>query len=281
MIQCGPYALHPLETGTFKLDGGAMFGIVPKPLWEKRIAADDRNRIPLAARCLLIQGAGRCIVVDTGIGDTFSDKEQSIFGVDHSTHTLVGSLRAAGVEPEDVTDVVFTHLHFDHSGGAVTKQGDAVVPRFPQATHHVQADHWEAARAPNPKEQNSFRASILDPLAERVAWTLHDGPGPFMPGIDLIRVDGHSRAQQLVKVRGEDKTCVFVGDLLPTHHHLGDAWTMAYDIDPLQTIDEKARFLQNATANHWLLLFEHDPDVAAGYVESADDRLRVEPVSVY
>jgi len=279
MIECGPYTLHQLDTGTFKLDGGAMFGIVPKPLWEQRIPADDKNRIELAMRCLLIRGKNRCMLVDTGIGSTFSEKEQSIFGIDHSSDTLEGSLNAAGVAPSEVTDVIFTHLHFDHSGGAVVQRGGEIVPRFPDATHHVQTEHWEAARTPNPKEQNSFRSSILDPLAERVAWTFHDGPGALMPGIELLRVDGHTTAQQMVKVSGPETTYVFVADLLPTHHHAGDAWTMAYDIEPLQTIDEKARFLRNAEANGWRLLFEHDPAVPIGHVQSTDRGQHIVPVS--
>lgn len=277
MIECGPYTLHQLDTGTFKLDGGAMFGIVPKPLWASRIPADDQNRIELAMRCLLIQGNGRCMLVDTGIGDTFSEKEQSIFAINHAEHTLEGSLEAAGVAPDAVTDVVFTHLHFDHSGGAVMQQGDAIVPRFPNATHHVQAEHWKAARAPNPKEKNSFRGAILDPLAEQVAWTLHDGEGLLMPGIELLCVDGHTPAQQLVKISSDDATYVFVGDLLPTHHHTGDAWTMAYDIAPLQTIGEKARFLREAEAHGWTLLFEHDPTVAQGAVRASDRGRHVVP----
>ena len=279
MIECGPYTLHQLETGTFKLDGGAMFGIVPKPLWDERIPADDQNRIELAMRCLLIQGNDRCILVDTGIGDTFSEKEQSIFGIDHSVHTLADSLNAAGVAPSEVTDVVFTHLHFDHSGGAVVRHNDKVVPRFPEATHHVQARHWEAARAPNPKEKNSFRNAILDPLANQVAWTFHEGAGTLMPGIELRCADGHTTAQQLVKVSGPEATYVFVADLLPTHHHAGAAWTMAYDIAPLQTIDEKARFLQDAEAHGWTLLFEHDPIVVRGHAHASDRGWRIEPAS--
>jgi len=279
MIECGPYTLHLLHTGTFKLDGGAMFGIVPKPLWEQRIPADAKNRIELAMRCLLIRGKGRCMLVDTGIGNTFSEKEQSIFGVDHTTHTLTDSLNAVGVAPSEVTDVIFTHLHFDHSGGAVVRQGDAIVPRFPEATHHVQAAHWEAARSPNPKEQNSFRSAILNPLANRAAWTFHEGHGQLMPGIELLRIDGHTTAQQMVKVSGPEATYVFVADLIPTHHHAGDAWTMAYDIAPLQTIDEKARFLRKAEAERWQLIFEHDLDVPLGHVQMTDRGPHIEPIS--
>ena len=256
-----------------------MFGIVPKPLWDDRIPADDQNRIELATRCLLIQGNDRCMLVDTGIGDTFSEKEQSIFAIDHATHTLESSLQDAGVMPSDVTDVVFTHLHFDHSGGAVVHQEGEIVPRFPHATHHVQSAHWEAARDPNPKEKNSFRASILDPLAEEVAWVFHETAGTLVPGIDLMRVDGHTTAQQMVRVSGPGSTYVFVADLLPTHHHAGAAWTMAYDIDPLQTIDEKARFLRQSEANGWVLLFEHDPTVAQGRVESSERGWRIVPAA--
>ncbi len=263
MPTIGPYALYTIETGRFGLDGGAMFGIVPKPLWEKNIPADARNRIPLNMRCLLLEGPDRLILVDTGIGDTFDEKRRDIFAVDHDYAELHRSLRAAGFGAEDVTDVVLTHLHFDHCGGA-TRYDDAGEPTltFPHARYYVQRAHWEWARTSNPKEDGSFLAENLDPLAASGRLKFTEGDEELLPGIEVMTVNGHTRGQQLVRITDSDTTLVFVADLLPTVHHLRPAWTMAYDVEPLVTIAEKADFLERAVAEDWQLFFEHDPEVA-------------------
>lgn len=263
MPQIGPYTLHAIETGRFGLDGGAMFGIVPKPLWSQRIAPDEKNRIPLSMRCLLLVGGDRVILIDTGIGDTFDGtKYQDLYAVDHSSTTLMESLSECGVEREEVTDVILTHLHFDHSGGSTRQTESGVNVTFPNATYHVQERHWSWAADPTPKEQGSFLEKNFAPI--EAAGQLHrvDGAGELLPHIEVLLVHGHTEAQQIVKISDETTTLVYVADLLPTTHHLRPTWTMAYDVRPLQTIDEKAEFLDQAERSEWNLFFEHDPEVA-------------------
>mgnify|MGYP002338535195 CR=1 FL=1 len=276
MPQIGPYTLHAIETGQFGLDGGAMFGIVPKPLWSQRIEPDAQNRIPLSMRCLLLRGDDRVILIDTGIGDTFEGtKYEDLYAVDHSGATMGGSLRACGVAPTDVTDVVLTHLHFDHCGGS-TRQTDAGrVATFPNAMYHVQRQHWAWATDPNPKEKGSFVTRTFAPLAENDQLHLVDGAGPLFPHVDVSLVDGHTESQQIVTVYDDTTTLVYVADLLPTTHHLPPAWTMAYDVRPLQTIDEKGDFLERAAQSEWKLFFEHDPEIAVGDLQQTDRGIEV------
>ena len=215
----GPYTLHTIETGRFKLDGGAMFGIVPKPLWERAIPADARNRIPLHMRCLLLEGDDRLILIDNGLGDKASARFREIYAVDHEEYNLHRSLAEAGFHPDDVTDVILTHLHFDHCGGSTRRVEEGLALAFNNATHHVQRAHWEWALSPNPRERASFLKENLEPLAASGQLHLIDGDGPLFPGVDLVTVNGHTEAQQMVKVSGAEGTLVFVADLVPTSAH--------------------------------------------------------------
>lgn len=247
-----------------------MFGIVPKPLWERRIPADDRNRIPLNMRCLLLEGDGRVILIDNGLGHKYDSKFADLFAVDHSEYTLDGSLEAAGFSREDVTDVILTHLHFDHCGGSTRQAGDRVEVAFPNASFHVQRAHWEWANAPNDRERASFLAENLDPLAASGQLHLVDGEGTLFPGVDVLLANGHTEAQQLVKISGPEGTLVFVADLLPTSAHLRAPWIMAYDVRPLVTLDEKEAFLERAWEGGWHLFFEHDPEVIVSGLHKSD-----------
>lgn len=271
MTTIGPYTLHSIETGRFGLDGGAMFGIVPKPLWSKRIEPDDQNRIPLAMRCLLIEGGGRLVLVDCGIGDTFDGtKYHDLYAVDHEHSTLQASLDDVGYGVDDITDVILTHLHFDHCGGATRSTSDGHEVVFSNATFHVQRTHWAWAVDANPKESGSFRTENFLPV--EASGRLHriDGEGELFPGIDLLLANGHTESQQMVKISGPDDTLVYAADLLPTTHHLAPAWTMAYDVRPLVTIDEKDNFLARAVDAEWNLFFEHDPDVEVASLKRTD-----------
>ena len=267
MPQLGPYTLYTIETGRFGLDGGAMFGVVPKPLWEKRIAPDERNRIPLAMRCLLLEGNDRLILIDTGLGDTYTDKFADIFAIDHEHSELHRSLEAAGVSAADITDVVLTHLHFDHGGGCTTRRNGMPALTFPNATHYVQRAHWDWAQNPNPREKNSFLEENLAPLASTAQLHLLDGDGPLFDNVAVRTVFGHTEAQQLVKIDGDGQTLVFVADLLPTTAHVPLPYVMGYDVRPLQTIKEKEAFLNEAHAEGWHLFFEHDPEVAVANLQ--------------
>lgn len=266
------YTLHALDTGTFRLDGGAMFGVVPRPLWERRLAPDDRNRIPMAMRCLLAEGDGRLVLFDAGLGHKYDARFADLYALDHETATLERSLRAAGFAPADVTDVVLTHLHFDHVGGCTRRDGDRLALTFPNALHHVQQRHWDWALAPNPRERASFFAENLDPLGASGQLVLHEGAGLLLPGVEARTFDGHTEAQQVLLVDGgaAHGTVAFVADLLPTSHHLAPAWTMGYDVRPLVTMDEKARFLDEAAARGYTLFFEHDPAVEVARVAKTE-----------
>jgi glyoxylase-like metal-dependent hydrolase (beta-lactamase superfamily II) len=266
MAHIGSYTLHEIECGRFGLDGGAMFGIVPKPLWEKVIPADGRNRIPLNTRCLLLETTDRLILIDNGIGDKFDEKFGDIYGVDLSVGSLDTSLAAAGFGRADVTDVILTHLHFDHCGGSTVRRGDRLEIAFPEATFHVQRTHWDWAMEGNVREKASFLDENLEPIAASGQLALLDGRSELFPGIEVIPVDGHTRAMQCVRIFDDARSLLYAADLLPTHAHLSPAWNMAYDLWPMTTIEEKARLLDDAIAGGWSLMFEHDPVVAVADV---------------
>lgn len=253
-----------------------MFGIIPKPLWQRHVTPDSRNRIPLNMRCLLLESSDRLILIDTGLGTKYDETFADRFAVDTSFPTLLQSLDAAGFGPGDVTDVVLTHLHFDHGGGATYRDGDALRLTFPNAQHHVQAAHWTWANDPNPREGGSFFAENLEPLAASGQLVLHDGPGALFPNVEVLLVNGHTEAQQLVKVSDEARTLLYAADLLPTSAHLAPVWGMGYDVRPLVTIDEKARLLQQAREEGWTLFFEHDPHTMVAEVDMG--RKYIEPV---
>ena len=270
------YQIDLVDAGRLRLDGGAMFGIVPRPLWERRIAPDDRNRIPLAMRCLLLRGHGRVILVDTGLGHKADAKFEDIYGVDHAHSTLLGSLAALGVAPDDVTDVVFTHLHFDHAGGATRRTDDgALTLTFPQADHHVQRAHWAWAHE-SPREGASFLPENLDPLEASGRLVLTDGETSPFENVALHVVDGHTTGQQLVRVTDGERSLLHAADLVPTAAHVPLLWVMAYDVAPLATLDEKRQLLGRAAAEGWTLVFEHDPEVASARVVETERGFRTE-----
>jgi len=251
-----------------------MFGIVPKALWSRHTAADDRNRILLAMRCLLLEGDGRLILIDNGVGDKYDDKFADIFGIDHESATLERSLNALGFSREDVTDVILTHLHFDHCGGSTSRNGDGITLSFPKAVYHVQSEHWDWARASNSREKASFVAENLDPLAQSDQLKLVDRDQEVLPGVHALTIDGHTRAQQALRVDGKESTLVYVADLIPTSAHIPPVWCMAYDIEPMKSTNEKEAFLSQAAEKGWSVFFEHDPKVEVMDVEQIDGRVR-------
>jgi glyoxylase-like metal-dependent hydrolase (beta-lactamase superfamily II) len=264
------YQIDPVEAGLLGLDGGAMFGIVPRPLWERRIAPDERNRIPLAMRCLLLRGHGRTVLVDTGLGHKADAKFEEIYAVDHGHSTLLGSLGALGVAPDDVTDVVLTHLHFDHAGGATTRTASGgLAPTFPEARHYVQRTHWAWAHE-SPREGASFLEENMAPLEASGRLVLLDGDEAPFPNVALHVVDGHTRGQQLVRVHDGERSLLHAADLVPTAAHVPLLWVMAYDVQPLATIAEKERVLGRAADEGWTLVFEHDPETVSARVERTE-----------
>ena len=268
------YQIDAVEAGRFALDGGAMFGIVPRALWSRHIEPDDANRIPMTARCLVLRGHGRTALVDAGMGDKHDAKFASIYGA--GPFTLLDEMAALGVAPEAITDVFLTHLHFDHVGGAVRRGASGELAlTFPNAAHHVQRRHWEWAHE-SPREGASFLAENLRPLAESDRLNLlADGDPSPLPETEVVVVDGHTRGQQLLRVGEGEGALLFAGDLLPTAAHVPLLWIMAYDVAPLETLAEKEPILQRAAAERWTVVFEHDAETAAGRIEKTDRGYRV------
>ena len=270
-MRIGPYSIDSVVGGTFGLDGGAMFGIVPRPLWQRSNPPDDRNRIALAARCLLIRGADRCILVETGIGDKFDDKRADIFAVGFPRGGLIAQLAERGVSAESVTDVVLTHLHFDHCGGTTRRIEDRLELSFPRATHHVQRRQWEWAEAPSGKDAGSYRTEDFGILADAGRLHLLDGDEDLFEGISVHVAEGHTPGMQLVSVRAGDSGLLFCADLVPTRTHLRWPYIMAYDNQPLVTLAEKHRWLPLAADNGDVVVFGHDPECDAAVLRREGD----------
>jgi glyoxylase-like metal-dependent hydrolase (beta-lactamase superfamily II) len=271
-LTLGPWSVHTLETGTLRLDGGSMFGSVPKPIWSRSHPADDRNRILLAARALLLEGQGRRVLVDIGVGDKFPPKLADIYAVDHAEHTLERSLAALGLGVGDITDLVLTHLHFDHAGGATRLQNGVLVPRLPRAQVHVQRRNLENARRPNPRERASYFAENWEPLEQAGLLRVWDGAQRPWPGIELFTADGHTRGQQLARVSGPEGTLYYVADLIPTASHVRIPFVMGYDVAAIETMEEKRALLTRAAAEGAWVCLEHDPTIAlARPVADGDD----------
>ena len=249
--------LYAIETGNFKLDGGAMFGVVPKPLWERTNPADENNRIDMAARSLLIEDGERLILVDTGLGNKQSDKFFSHYAL-WGEHSLARSLNKLGFHNDDITDVVFTHLHFDHCGGAIVHNKKGFYePAFKNARFWSHKDHWQWATTPNVREKASFLPENILPIEESGQLNLLDDSKTPL-GFDVLLMDGHTEKQMLPKIEYKGKTIVFAADLIPTAGHLPVPYVMGYDTRPLLSLKEKERFLVEAVEKDYFLFLEHD-----------------------
>ncbi|GAO45064.1 MBL fold metallo-hydrolase [Flavihumibacter petaseus] len=265
--------LYTIETGFFKLDGGAMFGVVPKQMWNKLNPGDENNLCSWAMRCLLIETDGRLILVDNGIGDKQDAKFMGHYHL-HGDATLDRSLAAHGFHRNDITDVLLTHLHFDHCGGSIRREGEKLVPAFPNAVYWSNEGHWNWAVHPNDREKASFLKENILPIQESgqlrfIAHPLVPDNHPslhaplatarFAPGIDVRFAQGHTHAMMLPQLQYKGRTIVFMADLLPSVHHIPLPYVMAYDMFPLTTLLEKKSFLQEAQQHNYVLFYEHDP----------------------
>lgn len=254
-----------LSDGTIALDGGAMFGVVPRVVWEKRDPPDERNRVTLGLNVALIEAGGKRVLVDTGMGDRWSEKEVRMYRIDRST-TLLDGLRGRGLAPEDIDVVVNTHLHFDHAGGNTRRAGDRIVPTFPRARYVVQRGEWEDARHPHERSRASYREDDFVPLAEAGRLDLIDGEAEVAPGVRAVPVGGHTTNHQMVVVADGGETLVVPTDLLPTASHLPLPFVMGYDLFPVATLEAKRRLLSSAAEGGWRVLFYHDPRTPVGRV---------------
>ena len=268
-FQLGALRCHSLEAGIQRLDGGAMFGVVPKPLWEKRIAPDPRNRIPLAMRCLLIEHPDGLVLIDTGLGNKEDPKFMDIYGVENRGATgptqLEDALAEAGYRADEVKWVINTHLHFDHAGGNTClrpSDGPTVRVSFPNATYCVQRGDLEFARHANERTRASYLPHNYEPLASAGRFKLLEGDSEVLPGIRTRLVPGHVPFLQGVLLESGGESLFYLADLMPTRHHLPLPWIMGYDVEPLRTLESKRALIGEALAGGWLLFFEHDPEVA-------------------
>jgi glyoxylase-like metal-dependent hydrolase (beta-lactamase superfamily II) len=266
----GDLRIHALEAGLQRLDGGAMFGVVPKPLWEKRIPADERNRIPLALRCLLVEAPEALVLVDTGVGNKEEEKFREIYGVENEGDPtrLEDAVRAAGHHPDDVGIVILTHLHFDHAGGAtVLREDGSVAPAFPRARYVVQRGELEFAGRRNERIRASYLPHNFEPVTEAGLWDLVEGAGEVTPGVRVLPTPGHTPHHQSVLVESGGETACYLADVCPTAAHVPLPWIMGYDLDPLATLESKRGLWERARAEEWLLVFEHDPRIPWGRLD--------------
>lgn len=264
-MKIGPYDIHVVENGSFGLDGGAMFGIVPKVLWERKIPSDNKNRIPLSARSLLLVGENKKIIVETGIGTSFPPKETAIYAIDHSRFSTDKSLANMGLKREDITHVFLTHLHFDHVGGATYKDKDNIPQlTFPNAKYYVQKKQWQWAQNPTDKDRVSFEPSLFLPLKEYNALELIEGPGRWLDSLEIFTVNGHTEALQMLYLADGKQSLLFCSDLIPTSAHIGFPWIMGYDNQPLVTLKEKKYWIPRIHEEKGILFFGHDPKIAYG-----------------
>jgi len=275
----GDIEVHYLDGGGFGLDGGAMFGVVPKVLWEKKSAPDEKNRIRLRANSLLVRAGGKNILVETGNGTKWDAKQRGIYAVEDGD-PLIDSLKRAGVGPEQIDLVVNTHLHFDHCGGNTRAAGDRIVPSFPNARYFVQRAELEHARNPTERDRASYFPENFEPVAQEGRWELLDGNSDIVPGIAVSLIPGHNANIQAVTISGGGKHLAFVADLFPTRHHISLPWIMAYDLYPLQTLETKRQWIPRLVSQQAFVVFGHDPDVPVATLHQNVDKIELEPVDL-
>ena len=273
-MQIGKYKLSVVNTGYFCLDGGAMFGIIPKNLWRKTNPPDDQNRIKLATRNLLLENGERKILVDTGMGDKWDEKAKKIYNIDQQQNSIETSLNELNLKPEDITDVILTHLHFDHTGGSTKSENGKIVPTFPNAKYFVQKKNFEWAMKPSDRDKGSYIKDNFEPLYEEGVLNLLSDDN-FDDEIDFIVVNGHTFGQQLLKISDSKNTILYCCDLFPTTSHIPLPYVMGYDLQPLITVAEKKKILPVAVDENWKLFFEHDPETVLATVVNTDKGFKI------
>ena len=277
-MKLGDLEFHILSDGHVLLDGGAMFGVIPKPMWEKKMPADARNRITLSMNCLLISAGGKRILVETGAGDKLNAKLRDIYGLDGPR--LADRLRDYALKPEDIDIVIDTHLHFDHCGGNTRIENGKAIPAFPNAQYFVQKGEYDHALEPTERDRASYFPENYVPIAEAGRFTLLETDKVIVPGVEVIRVPGHTANMQCVKLTGGGKTAFLFADLVPTTAHLSLPWIMGYDLYPMTTLENKKKWIPEALREGWLALFAHDANVPAAWLREREGRWEAEPAEV-
>ncbi|MEJ5262011.1 MAG: MBL fold metallo-hydrolase [Ignavibacterium sp.] len=267
-MKIGKYELLTIQSGYIGLDGGAMFGIIPKPLWEKTNPADEVNRVTLATRNLLLVSDSKKILIDTGMGNKWDDKSRNIFRIDENL-SLEKALDQKGYSFDDITDVILTHLHFDHTGGSTKIVDGKIVPSFPNAMYHVQKQNFEWALNPSDRDRGSYPKENFEPLAKEGVLNLLTST-QFDDNISFEIINGHTFGQQMIKISDGSNTVLYCADLLPFVSHIRLPYIMAYDLQPLVTLAEKKKYLKQALDENWILYFGHDPEYAAVTLKHSD-----------
>ncbi len=276
----GQCVVTVLSGGRFKLDGGAMFGLIPKPLWARVYPVDDQNRIQLACNCLLVErpGTDRRVLIETGHGPKYGEKEQKIFEID-PTNWLRPNLLAAGIDPASITDVVVSHLHFDHAGGLTYYEDGRLLPTFPNARVHVHQPEFEDARANFGIMTVTYREENLKPLDASQAWNVITGASEIAPGVRTRPTPGHTRGHHSIVIEGTDRSLVFGGDLMPTRHHVGAPYNMAYDLFPLENRASKQKLLDWLATHNGLLAIDHEVETPVVALRRTGEWFELTPVA--
>jgi len=275
-LKFGKFDVDIVSDGNFWLDGGAMFGVVPRILWEKKTTPDDKNRIRLGLNCLLVGTGSHKVLIDTGCGEKYTEKELRIYRIERDL-TLPGQLARLGLATDDIDIVINTHFHFDHCGGNTCYNGNLVVPTFPKAVYLVRQDEHHDATHPNERSAASYFEPNWAVLQERGMLRLIERDEEIVPGITVLHTPGHTRGHQSVLIESEGRSLLFMADLCPTSAHIPLPWIMAYDLYPMTSLEVRRDIYKRAMAGNWLLFFEHDPDLPAGYLQETDGKYCLAP----
>jgi glyoxylase-like metal-dependent hydrolase (beta-lactamase superfamily II) len=278
-MHVGEIEILPIHAGNFYLDGGAMFGVVPKTLWEKKSPADEKNRIRLAANSLLVRADGKNILVETGNGTEWDTKLRNIYGIQDGD-PLNESLGRLGVSPKQIDLVINTHLHFDHCGGNTRHIDGRDMPAFPNAKYVVQGGELHHAMQPTERDRASYIEDRIVPITDAGLWKLVEGDVEIVPGISVVRIPGHNADIQAVKISGGGRVIFYVADLFPTRHHIPLAWMTGYDLYPLQSLETKRKRVADIVEQRWILAFGHDPDFPAATLHEHNGKVEFEPVDL-
>jgi glyoxylase-like metal-dependent hydrolase (beta-lactamase superfamily II) len=263
-MSLGDFELTAVSDGIYHLDGGAFFGVVPKVMWELKLAADEKNRVPTGLNSIVVRTGERTVLIETGLGNKLPEKMAKIY---LQPARLLNNLAAAGIAPEDVDIVINSHLHFDHCGWNTIRRGDKIVPTFPKAKYYAQEGEWRHAHRQHERDAVSYMTDNYDPLVESGQMELINGSREIIPGVSVEIFPGHTENMQAVLLKSAGKTACYISDLIPTRAHIDLTWVMAFDLSPIQTIESRKRYYARAIPEKWLTMFTHDTEAPWAYVE--------------